>query len=100
MDVSSISLVADSLTDIINLERIVLNVISHDNVENVKKIVKVLEFQSETLKKLRFCQLNFEHVNLSSMSILERLERLEFAISCKGFVQHYDKKIIPYGCND
>ena len=99
LNVSSISLVADSLADIIKsqpLERIVLNGTRcmfrmSENVENVKKIVNVLEFRSETLKALRFYELNFKHVNLSCVPKMERLERLEF-VGCMGFERHYDKK--------
>ena len=57
----------------------------------MEKIINALEYRSETLKELRFNQSNFKHVDLSFMSKLERLERLEF-VNCRGFLQHYDKK--------
>ena len=79
MHLSSISLVADSLADIVKsqpLERIVLDGYGMD--ENVKKIVYALEFRTKTLKDLIFNGIKFKDVSLSFMSKLERLERLEF----------------------
>jgi hypothetical protein len=58
--------------------------------ENINKIVCALEFRSETLKELKFCDLNFQQVDLSSISRLECLERLKFKY-CEDFTYgHYE----------
>ena len=58
--------------------------------ENINKIVCALEFRSETLKELVFWSLNFQEVDLSSISRLECLEWLKFR-QCEGFTYcHYE----------
>ena len=58
--------------------------------ENINKIVCALEFRSETLKELEFCCLNFQEVDLSSISRLEHLVWIKFKY-CKGFTySHYE----------
>ena len=50
-----------------------------------------MEFRSKTLKKQKIDGLDFEYINLPSMSKLERLERLELK-DFRGFIPHqYDK---------
>src|ERR1044072_2168799 len=59
-----------------------------ENINN--KVVCVLEFRSETLKELKFCDLNFQQVDLSFISRLECLEQLKFS-HCEGFTySHYE----------
>lgn len=76
--------------DIIQLQPLQRMLICIVNIEeNAKKIIKALEFRSETLKELLFECLDFRDIDLSFISNLKRLERLKF-IYCKGFVsQHY-----------
>src|ERR1043165_4818310 len=59
------------------LEKMVID--NHNGTkENINKIVCALESRSETLKKLEFCDLNFQEVDLSSISRLECLVRIKF----------------------
>ena len=73
------------------LEKMVIHTNYHDGTkENINKVVCALEFRSETLKELKFCDLNFQQVDLSSISRLECLERLKFT-NCKDFTYgHYE----------
>uniref|UniRef100_U9TZ54 Uncharacterized protein n=1 Tax=Rhizophagus irregularis (strain DAOM 181602 / DAOM 197198 / MUCL 43194) TaxID=747089 RepID=U9TZ54_RHIID len=68
------------------LERVLICIVNIE--ENAKKIIKALEFRSETLKELLFECLDFRDIDLSFISNLKRLERLKF-IYCKGFISHH-----------
>lgn len=68
------------------LERVLICIVNIE--ENAKKIIKALEFRSETLKELLFECLDFRDIDLSFLSNLKRLERLKF-IYCKGFISHH-----------
>ena len=55
-----------------------------------KNILRALEFRSDTLKELSFQGLDFKGVDLSFMSKLNCLERLEFD-TCRRFVLQYNE---------
>ena len=83
----------ESFVDIIKsqpLERFAL--CSHDACiqEEDKKVIYALEFRSGTLKELTFESIDFQGIDLSVMSKLDRLERLEL-VSCKQFL--FTKKL-------
>jgi hypothetical protein len=68
------------------LEKILIYISRLSNLgENTQKILNSLEFRSDTLKKLLFEHLDFQKIDLSFMTSLERIEKIEF-IHCKGFV--------------
>ena len=69
----------------------------------IKKVIYALEFRSETLKELTFKHLDFQDIDLSLMSKLDRLERLEL-INCRQYLftkkLHLKKLTLCYNFDD
>ena len=85
---------AKPLLDIVKLQPLKSSLIRiNDKDDDAKKIMYTFEFRSETLKRLVLERLNFQKIDLSFMSKLECLERLEIKY-CNGFTYNFCKILI------
>ncbi|GBC06122.1 hypothetical protein RclHR1_06630011 [Rhizophagus clarus] len=77
-------------------ENVLIDTENNSEKEDIKKILYTLEFRAKTLKELSFRYVDFQSIDLSFLSKLESLERLEFS-QCKGFFPQYYENLSEKG---
>ena len=76
----------DPFLGVIKLQPLKKIILRHDHLgkDGIKKLLYALKHRSETLKELSFSSFDFQSIDLSLISELECLDRLNF-LNCRGF---------------